>query len=298
MAERLRAPFQYYGGKGQTLAKLATIVPDGGKPYCEPFCGAASLFFSRNPAPVEVLNDLNGDVVNFFRVMQDRNTYEELRHRINWTPYARDEFARALAVEQHDDPITRAWAFFVRQNMGFAGKSKTVGDFGRVFTTCSGMSGVTNRWIMRQSMLDAFRMRILHAQIDNRCAIDVIRYWDNDDAVFYCDPPYIHSTRSSSDDYSVEQDDDFHHRLVSALLECKGAVVLSCYDHPAYQPLSDAGWVRHDFSTSAHSAGRVRGSGLKGAGSAKARVPRTETVWVNPKAVERNNGLFRKENHG
>lgn len=298
MAERLRAPFRYFGGKGQMLAKLSTIVPDGGKPYCEPFCGAASLFFSRDPAPVEVLNDLDGDLVNFFRVMQDRNTYEELRHRINWTPYARDEFARALAVEQHDDQITRAWAFFVRKNMGMSGVSKTIGNWGRTVMSNGGMSSETNKWVMRQSMLDAFRMRIMHAQIDNRCAIDVIRYWDNDDAVFYCDPPYIHSTRSSSDDYSVEQDDDFHHRLVAALLECKGAVVLSCYDHPAYQPLNEAGWVRHDFSTSAYAAGRVKGSGLKGAGSAKSRVPRTETVWMNPKAVEQNNRFSRKENHG
>jgi DNA adenine methylase len=67
------------------IAKLMRHVPLGGKPYCEPYMGAASLFFARPPAPVEVLNDLDGDLVNLFRCLQDKTTFEELKHRIRYT---------------------------------------------------------------------------------------------------------------------------------------------------------------------------------------------------------------------
>jgi len=96
--EKLRAPVQWVGGKGQMIAKLMPLVPEGGEPYCEPYMGAASLFFARDQAPVEVLNDFDGDLVNLFRCLQDKDSFDELRHRLMWTPYARAEFARAQAV--------------------------------------------------------------------------------------------------------------------------------------------------------------------------------------------------------
>jgi DNA adenine methylase len=128
----LRSPIRYYGGKGTMVRKLLKLVPDGGEPYVEPYCGGASLFFAREPAPVEVLNDLNEEVVNLFRVFQDKASFEELRHRLMWTPYARKEFERALEVSEDSDPVTRAWATFVKLNQGFSGKAETSGNWGRI----------------------------------------------------------------------------------------------------------------------------------------------------------------------
>lgn len=286
--ERLRAPAWYFGGKGNMLGKLLPLIPGGGQPYVEPYCGAASVFFARDPAPVEVLNDLDGDVVNLFRCLQDRETFEELRHRIMWTPYARAELARALDVLKDDaaSPVDRAWAFFVAKNQSTGGAPKTIGNWGRTFVSAGGMAGTSNSWIMRQSMLDAWRWRLLHAQIDNRDALEVIRYWDTPEAVFYLDPPYHLDTRVNKSVYANEQDHAHHERLVETILACKGAVVLSGYDHPVYQPLVEAGWEVHRFETACSAAGRVRGSGLQGTGAAKAKVPRTEVVWRNPRAVE------------
>lgn len=121
-----RAPVRWYGGKGRMLAKLLPVVPEGGAPYCEPYCGAASLFWRRPPAPVEVLNDLNGDLVNLFRCIQDLALFEDLKHRLTWTLYSRAEFVRALEILASDEAagVTRAWAFFVAQNQGFAGPRK------------------------------------------------------------------------------------------------------------------------------------------------------------------------------
>jgi DNA adenine methylase len=191
-SERLRAPFQYFGGKSKMLAKLLPLLPPH-KVYVEPFCGAASLFFAKPPSPVEVLNDLNEDVVNVFRVLQNKETHEELRFRLMYTPYARAEFVRALEMRGQKDltPVDRAWAFLVRQNMGVGGTAKTSGNWGRVFISNQGCADVCNSWLMRLSMLDAWRWRLMTVQIDCRDALEVIRYWDSPDTLFYIDPPLM-----------------------------------------------------------------------------------------------------------
>jgi len=282
---RLHSPIVYYGGKGNMVAKLLQLVPQGGRPYVEPYCGGASLFFARDPAPVEVLNDLNDEIVNIYRCLQNRETFEDLRHRLMYTPYARSEFIRALSVGRDADPVTRAWATFVRMNMSVNGTGKTPGNWCRSFVSLAGISYVCHRWLMRLAMLDAFRWRLMTAMIDNRDAIEVIWYWDNEEAVFYIDPPYHPQTRKKQRVYRVETDHEHHERLVETILQCKGAVVVSGYAHPVYEPLERAGWERIDIRTACHAAGRGRGSGLVGAGAALDKAPRTETIWRNPKAV-------------
>jgi len=299
MPPRLRAPVQWYGGKGNMIAKLMRHVPLGGRPYCEPYMGAASLFFARPPAPVEVLNDLDGDLVNLFRCLQDKETFAELKHRLLYTLYSRAEFARAIEIlydPSVTDPVLRAWAFFVALNQGFSGKKpSSIGDWRRTFTTGRGCAYTTNEWMMRLSMLDDWHLRLLCVQIDCRDALEVIRYWDNPEAVFYVDPPYYPDTRADQDAYSVEADHEHHVRLVETLLQCQGAVVLSGYDHPVYAPLAEAGWTVTRYATACHAVGHIRTSKLLGAGAARALAPRTEVVWANPRAVElveRQLGLF------
>jgi len=287
--ERLRAPIQYYGGKGNLLSKLLPLIPPGGAPYVEPYLGGGSVFFARDPAPVEVVNDLDNDVITLMRAFQDRTMFANLRHRLMWTPYARSEFIRAIEIlnNPNSPPLDRAWAKFVGSNQGVSGVHKTGGNWGRTFISSQGCADTVNKWLMRLSMLDAWRWRLMRAQIDNRDALEVIRYWDCEDAVIYCDPPYVLDTRKDRSAYKHEASDDHHTQLVQTLLSCKGAVVLSGYDHPIYQPLADAGWDVIRIDTACHAAGRVRGSKLRGEGAAKQHVPRTEVVWRNPKAVQK-----------
>jgi DNA adenine methylase len=284
----IRSPIRWFGGKGHMVSKLLRHVPPGGRPYCEPFMGAASLFFARDPAPVEVLNDLDGDLVNLFRCLQDPKTFPNLKHRIQHTLYSRAEFGRALEIlkdKSVTDPVLRAWALFVSQNQSVGGISETIGRWGRVFTSSGGCAETTNRWMMRLSMLDDWHLRLLRVQIDNRDAIEVIRYWDNPDAVFYVDPPYHPDTRSEKRFYAVEPGHDYHERLVQVLLACKGAVVLSGYEHPVYKPLVEAGWSVVRYETVCSAAVRSRTSGLQGKGAATQKVPRVEVVWSNPRAL-------------
>lgn len=283
----MRAPVTWYGGKGNMIKKLMPLVPPGGRPYCEPYMGAASLFFARDPAPVEVLNDLDQDLVNLFRCLQDPDTFKELAHRLTWTLYSRAELARAIEILNgtESNPVMRAWAKFVAHNMAMSGiNPKTAGNWSRSFVPSGGMAMATSMWNARLSLLDAWHSRLMRVQIDCRDAIEVIRYWDTEDAVFYIDPPYHPDTRKDKKVYAAETDHNHHARLVEALLSLKGKAVLSGYAHPVYAPLEQAGWQRIDFTTACCAAARTHRSGLQGEGAALKKVPRIETVWVNPAA--------------
>lgn len=180
-----------------------------------------------------------------------------------------------------------------RTEPGIRGAAKTIGNWGRAFTSCNGVAETTSKWIGRIGLLDAWRDRIQRVQIDNRDALDVIRYWDSPGTVFYCDPPYVSGTRTKGtrSAYRHEADDAHHAALVETLLGVKGACCLSGYDHPIYAPLEDAGWEKTEWRTSCCAAGRVRGSGLQGKGAATTKVPRTEVLWRNQRAVD----LMRKQ---
>lgn len=284
---RVMAPIRWYGGKGNLAARILPHIPTR-RVYVEPYCGAASLFWHRAPAEVEVLNDLNAELINLWRVLQDRRQFVRLRHKLIWTPYSRAEFARAIEMQDNtDDPVERAWAFFVRHGQGFSGIATTAGSWGRVFVSRRGMAEGSARWQSRIKLLRTFHARLSRVQLDSRDALEVIRYWDSPDTVFYLDPPYVHSTRAqgSRDMYEGGEPDDAHHReLVKTLLSIKGAAVLSGYESPIYTPLVDAGWRVVKIETVCHAVGRTRGSKVRGEGSATTHAKRTEVLWINPSA--------------
>ena len=280
---RAMAPFQWFGGKGNLAKRIIPLLPKA-ITYAEPYAGAASVFWHLpRPYPVEVLNDLDGRIVNLFRVLQDRAKFEELAHRLVWTPYARDEFRRALAILQDPDApdIDRAWAFFVAQNQGFSGFADSDGDWGRVLRgTERGIAPKPSQWRGRLKLLAHWHDRLTRVQIDSIDALECIRYWDTPDTLFYVDPPYVLETRKGGG-YAHEADDQHHQALVQLLLNIQGKAVVSGYDHPLYKPLEEAGWHKTIIPTACHAAGRIRGSGLRGEGMAKAKAPRFEVIWSN-----------------
>lgn len=285
MPKRSMAPVWWYGGKGNMVAKIRPLIPNR-RVYVEPFCGAASLFWSLDPnGRVEVLNDLNGEIVNLFRVLQDLDKFQDLAHRITWTPYSLAEYGRAIEVRKDAEAsdVDRAWATMVVFAMAFSGNgfNATKGTWSRAFIVSSGCAETANNWRKRMRMLEVWHDRISRAQIDNRDALDVIRYWDSDDTVFYVDPPYMSETRvkGSKNVYSFEMSDEQHASLIDVLLSVRGDVVLSGYGHPIYDRLTEAGWERYEFETSANAAVRGRGTKLRGSGSASRHAARTEVVW-------------------
>lgn len=281
---RIMAPFRWPGGKGNLASWIVKYVPVG-HTYVEPFAGAASVFWHLpTPFPVEVLNDIDGDIVNFYRVLQDKTKFEILLHKLVFTPYARAEYRRALRIlcNPEASDIDRAWAFFVRQNQSISGAGRSEGNWSRSITDSrNGMASTASKLRSRLKLLVQWHDRISRAQIDNVDGIECIRYWDTTNTVFYVDPPYAPETRRCRSLYSNEPDLSYHERLVEALLQVRGKVLLSCYDHPVYKPLSDAGWHKITKNTACHMIGKIRNSRFQGVGSVKVSAPRTETLYMN-----------------
>jgi DNA adenine methylase len=227
---RRRIAFGWYGGKYSHLNWLLPLLPYT-RHYCEPFGGSAAVLVNREPSPVETYNDLDGEVVNFFRVLRDQT--DELIKAIGLTPFAFEEFACALndSSTQLTD-LERARRFFVRARQVRTGLAQTasVGRWAHCrLTSRAGMSGAVSRWLGSVEGLPAIAERLLRVQIENRPAIEVIQRFDSEETLFYCDPPYPHETRGDSRAYQFEMSEDEHIELASVLVSVRGKAAISSY---------------------------------------------------------------------
>lgn len=284
----LRSPIRWFGGKGNMTAKLLPLVP-AHKQYVEPFFGGGSLFFAKSPAPHETINDIDENVVAFFRVLRDPTMGPELIRRTELTPYARAEWSECRDTWRDcEDPVERAFRWFVVARMSFSGL------FGQSMSTTvirarRGRPGAVNNYRMAVSRLPQVAERLLTTQIECADFRTVMERYCTPDSFCYCDPPYVHSSRRDGG-YAHEMTDVDHCDLVEMLLRLPGRFMLSGYasGHDIYAPLEDAGWHRIDWETACHAAGRTRHTGIQGAGAAMRMQRRIESVWLDPQtAAER-----------
>ena len=222
--------FGWYGGKFSHLNWLLPLLPKCHH-YCEPFAGSAAVLLNRTPSPVETYNDIDGDVANFFRVL--RNHKDDLVELIGLTPFSREEFFLALSKNgERLSDLERARRFFVRARQARTGLAQTA-SLGRWAncknTSRAGMSGVVSRWLGSIDDLPAIALRLLRVQIENRPAVEVVRLYDDPKTLFYCDPPYVHSSRGDRKAYGFEMSDESHRELAKVLHKAKGKVAISGY---------------------------------------------------------------------
>jgi DNA adenine methylase len=258
--------FGWYGGKFSHLEWLLPLLPSCHH-YCEPFAGSAAVLLNRAPSPLETYNDIDGEVVNFFRVLREQK--DALIEAIGLTPFSREEFFRAIVVSgEVPDPLERARRFFIRARQVRTGLAQTA-SLGR-WANCKntsrrGMAGAVSRWLGSVATLPEVAERLLRVQIENRPAEEVIRLYDSSTTLFYCDPPYPHQTRGDARAYGFEMANDDHRRLASLLAEVKGRVAISGYRGTLMDELY-AAWRRHDESVKqCHSI----------------KQPRQEALWTN-----------------
>lgn len=242
-----RPPFPYYGAKARIAPWIVGLMPREHRVYVEPFAGSAAVLFARQrPAPHEVLNDLDGNVTTFFRVLRDRE--EALIRALTLTPYSRQEYRAAALVGEDLDDVERARRFFVRTTQSFnaAGAAN-----GKRASWSNGMRRGSSQALTVADLVDrlyAAAERLRRVVIENRPAVDVIRAYDTADAVLYCDPPYLDSTRSGltrscGGDYAHDTNTEADHRaLAEVLTSAKATVLLSGYDSPLYQDLYRGWW--------------------------------------------------------
>lgn len=222
--------FGWYGGKFSHLDWLLPLLPECHH-YCEPFAGSGAVLINRKPSPVETYNDIDGEVVNFFKAL--REDKENLIEQIGLTPFSREEFGIACELDPDLTNTERARRFYVRARQVRTGLAQTasIGRWANCKNTSrAGMSGVVSRWLGGVKKLEFIAERLMRVQIENRPAIDVINLYDNEKTLFYCDPPYIHETRGDTKSYGYEMSDFDHKELAEVLNSVDGLVAISNYD--------------------------------------------------------------------
>lgn len=222
--------FGWYGGKFSHLNWLLPLLPKA-QHYCEPFAGSAAVLLNREPGPVETYNDIDGEVVNFFRVLRDQK--EALIEAIGLTPFSRAEFELAFSQpEPGISDLERARRFFVlaRQVRTGLAQRASAGRWAHcLLTSRAGMAGAVSRWLGSVEGLSEIVQRLLRVQIENAPAIEVIKRYDSEQTLFYCDPPYPHDSRGDNKAYAYEMRDQDHRDLAEVLRHVRGKVAISGY---------------------------------------------------------------------
>lgn len=238
--------------------------------YVEPYGGAASVLLLKPRAYAEVYNDLDGDIVNFFRVLRDPFMLKRLVKVCELTPYAREEFEGAF--EDSDEPIERARRTAVRASMGFGSAGATKNTTGFRIDTDREYSTAMHNWVDYPSGLAAVGKRFTGVLIENRPAVNVMQQHDASDTLHFVDPPYMPETRNSGRCYQHEMTVEDHFNLIRVILGLKGMVMLCGYETSTYNQYL-VGWKK--VSTKARISA-ARGTKCK-----------TDCMWLNPALVEK-----------
>ena len=266
---------RYHGSKSQ-IAKWIISYFAQHECYTETFGGGGSILHQKQRSWLEVYNDLDGEVVNYFKMLRDRP--QELIKAIELTPYAKEEYL--LSYEESPDPLEMARRFYVRSFMAIAGPTAQWGTGWRrqkVVTKKYGKKKMTPAPLtfMKVDHLYIIANRLRGVQIEHDTALNVIKRYDSPDTLHYVDPPYPAGTRGRWKEkaYKHELTDDDHRELSELLHSLKGTVLISGYDCELYQELY-ADWSRVAKTT------RVNGPGSA-----------VESLWLSPELV-RQKGLM------
>lgn len=260
----MKTPITYYGGKQKLASTITKLIP-GHKLYCEPFIGGAAIFFAKEPSAVEVINDVNSELINFYRVVQD--DFIALEKYIRITLHSRRSFNDASVIYKHPhlfSTIERAWAVWCLAAQGFAGIMD--GSWGYDVAKNTTTKKITNK---RTSFTEEYAIRLQNVQIECTDALRIINSRDNKDAFFYCDPPYFNSDCGHYDGYSLQ---DFEN-LLKMLSGIKGKFLLSSYPSPILKQYTKSqGWHQVEIKS---------GVSVANNNSQKPQKVKTEVITAN-----------------
>ena len=264
MSKPALIPFPYYGGKCHHIDFLTSLMPPSNEVnlFADVFGGGAHVVLNVEYR-YRVYNDIDKDLVNFFRVLRD--SPDELIKQIALTLYAREELV--LACEPTDDPVEKARRFFVKVKQSRFGRSQVTGRQWKRSTKSYPWKPLSETWSKSAEGLAPIAHALTRIQVENEPAVKVIEDYDSPTNFFYCDPPYVLSTRSGGKAYRYEMSDEEHRALATALNNCEAKVMVSGYKGGLYDELFSAGrWQRIDDKE-------------KFANSSK--DIRQESVWIN-----------------
>lgn len=262
-------PFSYYGGKSSHLNWLLPIINKiPHLCYVESYGGSAAVILNKVPSKIEVYNDLESEVVNFFRVL--RNSKDELMELLLLTPFSREDFTLACTNREGTD-IEKAYKFFIRARQVRSGLATTASPGRWSYTkNCSrrGMGLGVSAWLNAIDSLPEICERLRTIQIENLDALDLISRYDDINTLHYIDPPYLPETRSGGVAYASELTKEDHVKLLELLKTLKGKVVLSGYSNNLYSEIL-SGWKEE------------KGEIKYAPSSIVVKTLRQESIWTN-----------------
>lgn len=222
-ALRLRTPISYYGGKQKLAAKIVSLIPRHTL-YCEPFIGGAAVFFAKKASQVEVINDTNRELINFYRVVKE--DFVSLEKEIRISLHSRDLHRKASVIYNNSDmfsDIKRAWAVWVLSTQSFSSQLDSSWGF-----DLSGNNTTKKINTKKEGFTENLAIRLQNCQLECADALYIIASRDTTNSFFYCDPPYYNSDCGHYDGYS-EHD---YESLLYLLSKIKGKFLLSSYPSP------------------------------------------------------------------
>ena len=226
----LKTPISYYGGKQQMLRHILPLIPEHHL-YCEPFCGGAAVYFGKEPSPVEVINDLNGELINFYATVQ--NYFSDLNKMVKSTLHSRKMHQRAWHIycnpAEHDQ-VSRAWATWLLSTQSFGSQLSSSWGYDRKKGSMA--IKVTNK---KRQFTQELCVRLERTQVECRDAISVIKAFDCEGAFFYLDPPYPNTDQAHYKGYTMSDLE----KLMEVLATVKGKFLLSNYPQDIIQHYSN-----------------------------------------------------------
>ncbi len=286
---KLTPPLKWPGGKHYLAKRIIAMMPTH-LHYVEPYFGGGAVLLQRDPkrdwlidedwklkngekVPAhlkgcsEVVNDINGDLTNFWQVLQSVDDFAEFKRIVDAVPPS--EFELDFASIESESAVERAVSFFIRCRQSRSGMAKDFMTLTRNRTR-GRVNEQANAWWGCVEGLADVHARLRNVVILNRSALDVIQSQDGEHTLFYLDPPYMHDTRSTTDLYAFEMDPGDHAMLLEVLSGIKGKFLLSGYHNALYDGAAKLhGWNCTDVEIDNKLAG------------GKKKAKEVEAIWRN-----------------
>lgn len=285
----LTQPLKWHGGKYYLRKWIVGLMPPH-LHYVEPFFGGGGILLARDPSrdwmatsdeklpsavqgASEVVNDLHGELINFWRVLQDPTNFETFRQRMDKTPFSEAEFDRAFELAKTESgaatDVERAVQFFILARQSRQGLMRDFATLSRNRTR-SRINEQASAWLNVVEGLPKVHQRLRGVVILNQKATDVIRRQDGLSTLFYCDPPYVHDSRATTGEYAFEMSEADHVHLLETLAAVQGKFMLSGYPSDLYTQWEQKhNWTRHEMKIDNKAA------------SGKIKEKKTECLWCN-----------------
>lgn len=264
-AKPRRPALRYFGGKWRIAPWIISHFPKHSV-YCEPFTGSASVLLQKDRSKIEVVNDIDRRVINFFEIL--RESPNEFMRLVDLTPFSRSELLKAYT--QTGNRIEDARRFFVLcwQSYGSLLKRKTGWTMEKGYRNWK--TRVESWNTMDHLLTVADRLKQVQFECDD--ALAVIKRWDTDHTLFYVDPPYVKNVRGkgwNKEAYEHDIPDSYHTNLANLLHRIKGMAIVSGYDSEIYADLF-ADWKKYSIQNR----------------TTKTTTIKTEVIWLSPRCYE------------